>query len=76
MTESWVTLTVFDTLPAAEIARGRLQVEGITCALVDRSLLPMGLVVDSIELQVPAAQREQACDVLARDYSGELEFEP
>ena len=49
MTESWVTLTVFDTLPAAEIARGRLQVEGITCALVDRSLLPMGLVANAIE---------------------------
>ena len=76
MTESWVTLTVFDTPAAAEIARGRLQVEGVACALVDRSLLPMGLVTNAIELQVPAAQWEQARDVLARDYSGELEFEP
>ena len=76
MTESWVTLTVFDTLPTAEIARGRLQVEGITCALVDRSLLPLGLVADGIELRAPAAQWEAARAVLARDYSGELEFGP
>ena len=76
MTESWVTLTVFDTLPAAEIACGRLRVEGVACALADRSLLPLGLVADGIELQVPAAQLEQARDVLARDYSGELEFGP
>ena len=56
MTESWVTLTMFDALPAAEIARGRLQVEGIACALADRSLLHLGIVADGIELQVPAAQ--------------------
>lgn len=76
MTEPWVTLTVFDALPPAEIARGRLQVEGIVCALVDRSLLQLGIVADGIELRVPAAQLEQARGVLARDYSGELEFEP
>ena len=76
MTESWVTLTVFDTLAAAKIARGRLQVEGVACALADRSLLPLGLIADGIELQVPAAQLEQAREVLARDYSGELEFGP
>lgn len=76
MTESWVTLAVFDTQTAAEITRGRLQVEGVACALADHSLLLLGLVADGIELQVPAAQWEQARDVLARDYSGELEFEP
>lgn len=76
MTESWVTLTMFDALPAAEIARGRLQVEGIACALADRSLLHLGIVADGIELQVPAAQLEQAQAVLAQDYSGELEFGP
>jgi pyrimidine operon attenuation protein/uracil phosphoribosyltransferase len=51
-------------------------VEGIACALVDRSLLQLGIVADGIELQVPASQLEQARVVLARDYSGELEFEP
>jgi len=76
MTESWVTLTVFDALLAAEIACGRLRVEGIACALADRSLLQLGIVADGIELQVPASQLEQAREALARDYSGELEFEP
>ena len=76
MTESWVTLTVFDALPPAEIARGRLQVEGIACLLADHSLLQLGIVADGIELRVPAVQLEQARAVLARDYSGEIEFEP
>ena len=76
MTVSWVTLTVFDALPAAEIACGRLRVEGIACALADRSLLSIGIVAGGLELQVPAAQLERAREVLARDYSGELEFEP
>ena len=76
MTAPWVTLTVFDALPPAEIACGRLRVEGIACALADRSLLQLGIVADGIELQVPAAQLERARAVLARDYSGELEFEP
>ena len=73
MTASWATLTVFDALPPAEIARGRLRVEGIDCVLVDRSLLQLGIVADGIELRVPAAQLEQGRAVLARDYSEELE---
>ena len=76
MTAPWVTLTVFDTLPAAEIACGRLRVEGVACVLADRSLLQLGIVANGVELQVPAAQLEQARAVLARDYSGELEFDP
>ncbi|MDS4030066.1 MAG: DUF2007 domain-containing protein [Candidatus Contendobacter sp.] len=76
MNESWVTLTVFDTPAAAEIVRGRLRMEGIACLLADRSLWQLGLVAGGIELQVPAAQQESARVVLARDYSGELEFGP
>jgi Putative prokaryotic signal transducing protein len=76
MTAPWVTLTVFDALPPAEIVRGRLRVEGIACALVDRSLLQLGIVAGGIELQVPASQLEQARAVLAQDFSGELELEP
>ena len=76
MSKPWVTLAVFDTPAAAEIVRGRLRVEGIAALLADRSLLQLGLVADGIELQVPAAQRESARAVLARDYSGELEFGP
>jgi hypothetical protein len=76
MTESWITVTVFDALPLAEIARGRLRVEGIACTLADRSLLPLGIVADGIELRAPASQLERAREALARDYSGELEFDP
>ncbi len=73
MTATWVTLTVFDTLPPAEIVRGRLLVEGINCALVDRSLLQLGIVADGIELQVAEQDLTRAREVLAWDYSGELE---
>ncbi len=75
MTEPGVTPTVFDTLPTAEIACGWPRVEGIACVLADRSLLPLDLVADSIELRVPASQLEQARAVLERDYSGKLGFE-
>lgn len=73
MTAPWVTLTVFDALPWAEIARGRLLAEEIPCALVDRSLLRLGIVADGIEIQVAAADLARAREVLAADYSGELE---
>lgn len=73
MTAPWVTLTVFDALPWAEIARGRLLAEEIPCVLVDRSLLRLGIVADGIELQVAAADLARAREVLAADYSGELE---
>lgn len=73
MTASRVTLTAFDTLPSAEIARGRLLAEGISCLLVDRSLLQLGIVADGIELQVAEADLARAREVLVSDYSGELE---
>lgn len=73
MTAPWVTLTVFDALPWAEIARGRLLAEEIPCVLVDRSLLRLGIIAGGIELQVAAADLARAREVLAADYSGELE---
>ena len=75
MNAPWTSLTVFDALAPAEIARGRLLVEDIPCVLVDRSLLQLGIVADGIELQVPEPDLERARKVLARDYSGELELE-
>lgn len=69
----WVVLAVFDTLPALEIARGRLQAEGIVCRVADYSLLPLGIVAGGIELRVAAAQLESAQRVLARDYSDQLD---
>ena len=73
MTAPQVTLTAFDTLPAAEIARGRLLAEGIACLLVDRSLSQLGIVADRVELRVAEADWPRAREVLAADYSGELE---
>lgn len=75
MNAPWTSLTVFDALASAEIARGRLLVEDIPCVLVDRSLLQLGIVADGIELQVSESDLERARQVLARDYSGELELE-
>ncbi|HMQ13186.1 MAG TPA: DUF2007 domain-containing protein [Candidatus Competibacter phosphatis] len=75
MNAPWTSLTVFDALAPAEIARGRLLVEDIPCVLVDRSLLQLGIVADGIELQVSESDLERARQVLARDYSGELELE-
>jgi|MudIll2142460700_1097286.scaffolds.fasta_scaffold559157_2 hypothetical protein len=75
MTGSWVTLTVFDALPTAQIARGRLLAEGISCTLVDRSLLSIGIVAGGLELQVSPPDLEWARAVLAQDFSGELELE-
>lgn len=75
MNAPWTSLTVFDALALAEIARGRLLVEDIPCVLVDRSLLQLGIVADGIELQVPESDLERARQALARDYSGELELE-
>lgn len=73
MTAPWVTLTVFDALTPAEIVRGRLSVEEIPCVLVDRSLLQLGIVADGIALQVAEPDLERARQVLAQDFSGELE---
>ncbi|TVR63953.1 MAG: hypothetical protein EA420_06345 [Candidatus Competibacteraceae bacterium] len=75
MTTSWVTLTVFDALPQAEIVRGRLLAEEVPCVLVDRSLLQIGIVADGIELQVAERDLERAQAVLAQDFSGDLEPE-
>ncbi len=75
MNARWVTLTIFDALPHAEIARGRLLAEEIPCVLVDRSLLQIGIVADGIELQVAERDLEHARAILAQDFSGELELE-
>ena len=75
MTAPWVTLTVFDAGFLAEIARGRLLAEGVSCVLVDRSLLALGLVTHGIELQTPETERGRARQILAQDFSGELELD-
>lgn len=75
MKASWVTLTVFEILPTAEINRGRLLMEGIPCRLMDRSLSGLGLLMDGIEIQVPESELERAQKVLAQDFSSDLDLE-
>ncbi|HOB61580.1 MAG TPA: DUF2007 domain-containing protein [Candidatus Competibacteraceae bacterium] len=75
MTAPWVTVTVFDALPLAEIVRGRLVAEGVPCALADRSLLSIGIVAGGLELQVPESELERARSILAQDFSGDLDQE-
>ncbi|MCB1778113.1 MAG: DUF2007 domain-containing protein [Candidatus Competibacteraceae bacterium] len=76
MKAPWVTLAVFENLPAAEISRGRLLAEGISCRLRDRSLSGLGLIADGIEIEVSATELESANKVLARDFSSDLDREP
>jgi hypothetical protein len=72
----WVTLAVFEIAPVAEISRGRLVAEGISCRLLDRSLSGLGLIADGIELQVSETELEKARKVLAQDFSSELDLDP
>ncbi len=72
-----VTVATFDFLPDAEIARGRLQAEGIDCALADEHLVQTdwlySIAVGGIKVQVAPEDAERALAVLARDDSGSLE---
>jgi hypothetical protein len=72
-----ITIASFDFLPLAEIARGRLQAEGIHCQLADQHLVQTdwlySIAVGGIKLQVAAEDVPRAQAILARDYSAELE---
>ena len=71
-----VTVATFDTLPAAHIAKGRLETEGITCWLKDEHLGQTdwlyNIAVGWIKLQVDARYSEQARLILDTDYSADL----
>jgi hypothetical protein len=71
------TIATFDFLPAAEIARGRLLAEGIPCQLADQYLVQANWLyspaVGGIKLQVEAQDAARAREVLAWDYSAELD---
>jgi len=71
------TIATFDFLPEAEIARGRLLAEGIPGQLADQYLVQANWLyspaVGGIKLQVEAQDAARARDVLAQDYSAELD---
>lgn len=72
----FVTVRVFDTLPNAQIALGRLEAEGIDGWLVDAHFVQLdwlyAIALGGIKLQVLATQAAAAETVLATDYSAAL----
>jgi len=71
------TIATFDFLPEAEIVRGRLLAEGIPCQLADQYLVQANWLysaaVGGIKLRVEAQDAARAREVLAQDYSAELD---
>lgn len=71
-----ITIATYDFWPNAEIARGRLQAEGIDAVLADQHLVQTdwlySIAVGGIKLQVAASDVENALNILAQDYSDQL----
>ncbi len=76
---NFVTVATFDFMPDAHIAMGRLKTEGIDCHLADENLVQTDLLysiaVGGIKLQVAAEDETRAREILARDYSNDIEPE-
>src|SRR3569623_306975 len=74
-----VTVATFDNMPAAHIAKDRLEIEGIPCWLKDEHLGQTdwlyNIAVGWIKLQVDAAHGMRARAILDTDYSDQLRAE-
>jgi hypothetical protein len=72
-----VTIATFDNMPAAHIAKGRLEVEGVACWLKDEHLGQTdwlyNIAVGWIKLQVDARDSARARNILAADYSADVD---
>lgn len=68
----YVTIATYATAPAAHIANGRLRAEGIDTRLVDEHVV-RAIAIGGIKLQVPRAQASLAQEILATDYSADLD---
>ncbi|GAB4352492.1 MAG: hypothetical protein Kow006_17070 [Gammaproteobacteria bacterium] len=72
-----ITIATFDTMPDAHIALGRLRAEGIDARLADEHLVQTdwlyAIAVGGIKLQVAESEVPRAREILATDYSGDLE---
>lgn len=72
-----VTIATYDFLPLAEIVRGRLLTEGISCELADQHLVQTdwlySIAVGGIKLQVRAEDVNRALAILDQDFSQDLE---
>lgn len=72
-----VVVGQYDNIPDAWIAKGRLEAEGIPCRLADQHLVQAdwlySIAVGGIKLQVAPAHAARAREILAADFSGDLE---
>ncbi len=70
--DEFVTIAVFDMAFEAEIARTRLEVEGIAAMLPDENTLGatgLSVMLGGVRLQVHRADAERALEILRRDRS-------
>jgi hypothetical protein len=71
------TVATFDNTPTAYIAKGRLEAEGISCWLKDENLGQTdwlyNIAVGWIKLQVEPQYASRAREILATDYSGDVD---
>ena len=71
------TVATFDNMPAAYIAKGRLEAEGIPCWLKDENLGQTdwlyNIAVGWIKLQVAPHNVERARVILSTDYSDRID---
>ena len=73
------TIATFDNMPSAYIAKGRLEAEGIPCWLKDENLGQTdwlyNIAVGWIKLQVEPQSAPRAREILATDYSGDMDMQ-
>jgi len=73
------TIATYENMVDAHIALGRLQAEGIPASLADENLVQTDWLyspmVGGIKLQVPPAFVTAAREILATDYSSDLDDE-
>ena len=75
--EGFVTVATYDTITSAHIALGRLEAEGIRAELFDDHMVQMdwlyAIALGGIKLKVSHADAVRAKQVLATDYSADLD---
>ena len=73
------TIATFDNMPAAHIAKGRLEAEGIPCWLQDENLGQTdwlyNIAMGWIKLRVEPHYAARARAILDRDYSDDADIQ-
>lgn len=73
----WITIAVYDLPYEAQIARARLQAEGIETFIADEYTISMqwlySQALGGVKLQVRARDSNWAAEILATDFSADVE---